>query len=79
MAAATLLEAPLSPGEFQTAARAALTRPPAGVDPWFHGYHGDLLDDRGRSHPALDRGALSAARRRADDLARRAGVKRGAI
>lgn len=47
MAAATLLEAPLSPGEFRTAARTALTRPPAGVDPWFHGYHGDLLDDRG--------------------------------
>lgn len=33
--------------EFASAARASLTRTPAGVDPWFHGYHGDLLEDRG--------------------------------
>jgi SAM-dependent methyltransferase len=47
MAVATPLEAPLSPLDFQRAARTALTQTPAGVDPWFHGYHGDLLDDRG--------------------------------
>ncbi|MEO7867140.1 MAG: class I SAM-dependent methyltransferase [Candidatus Eisenbacteria bacterium] len=33
--------------EFASAARASLTRTPQGVDPWFHQYHGDLLDDRG--------------------------------
>ena len=36
-----------APAEFVRAARAALTRTPEGVDPWFHGYHGELLDDRG--------------------------------
>lgn len=36
-----------APGEFVRAARAALTRTPAGVDEWFHRYNGDLLDDRG--------------------------------
>ena len=28
-------------------ARASLERTPEGVDPWFHRYLGDLLDDRG--------------------------------
>jgi len=28
------------------AARASLARTPAGVDPWFHRYHGELADDR---------------------------------
>ena len=36
-----------APYEFVRAARLALTRTPDGVDPWFHRYHGDLLDDRG--------------------------------
>lgn len=35
-----------APAEFVTAARAALTKTPDGVDPWFHGYHDELLDDR---------------------------------
>lgn len=33
--------------QFSGAARASLTSTPEGVDPWFHKYHGDLLDDRG--------------------------------
>ena len=36
-----------APAEFIRSARNALTRTPAGVDPWFHRYNGDLLDDRG--------------------------------
>jgi SAM-dependent methyltransferase len=36
-----------APPEFVRAARRALTDPPPGVEPWFHRYHGDLLDDRG--------------------------------
>lgn len=35
-----------APAEFVHAARRALTETPAGVDPWFHGYHDELLDDR---------------------------------
>lgn len=35
-----------APPEFVRAARAALTRTPAGVDDWFHRYHGELLEDR---------------------------------
>lgn len=34
-----------APAAFVHSARAALTRTPAGVDPWFHRYHGELLDD----------------------------------
>jgi SAM-dependent methyltransferase len=36
-----------APDEFVRSARAALTRTPEGVDPWFHRYLGELLDDRG--------------------------------
>ena len=36
-----------APESFVRAARASLKRTPEGVDPWFHRYHGDLLDDRG--------------------------------
>jgi SAM-dependent methyltransferase len=36
-----------APPAFVHAARRALREPPAGVDAWFHRYHGDLLDDRG--------------------------------
>jgi SAM-dependent methyltransferase len=35
-----------APAAFVRSARAALTRTPDGVDPWFKGYHGELLDDR---------------------------------
>jgi SAM-dependent methyltransferase len=35
-----------APAEFIHAARAALSRTPDGVDPWFHRYNGELLDDR---------------------------------
>jgi SAM-dependent methyltransferase len=35
-----------APAAFVHSARAALTRTPDGVDPWFHRYHGELLDDR---------------------------------
>jgi SAM-dependent methyltransferase len=36
-----------APAAFVQSARRALTQTPEGVDPWFHGYNGDLLDDRG--------------------------------
>ena len=36
-----------APAAFVQSARRALTETPEGVDPWFHGYNGDLLDDRG--------------------------------
>jgi len=36
-----------APDDFVRAARASLTRTPDGVDPWFHRYLGELLDDRG--------------------------------
>ena len=36
-----------APAEFIRAARRSLTRTPDGIDPWFHRYHGDLLDDTG--------------------------------
>lgn len=32
---------------FARCARESLAHTPDGVDPWFHRYHGDLLDDRG--------------------------------
>ncbi len=35
-----------APAEFVHAARLALSRTPEGVDPWFHQYNGELLDDR---------------------------------
>jgi SAM-dependent methyltransferase len=35
-----------APAAFVHSARAALARTPEGVDPWFHGYHGELADDR---------------------------------
>lgn len=36
-----------APASFIHAARSALAATPAGVDPWFHRYLGELLDDRG--------------------------------
>ncbi|MEQ1831631.1 MAG: class I SAM-dependent methyltransferase [Candidatus Eisenbacteria bacterium] len=36
-----------APASFIRAARAALRQSPAAVDPWFHGYLDDLLDDAG--------------------------------
>ena len=36
-----------APESFVRSARAALTHTPDGVDPWFHRYLGDLLEDRG--------------------------------
>lgn len=36
-----------APESFIHSARAALRDTPEGVDPWFHRYLGDLLDDRG--------------------------------
>ena len=36
-----------APEPFVSSARASLERTPEGVDPWFHRYLGDLLDDRG--------------------------------
>ena len=36
-----------APASFIRAARAALGAMPAGIDPWFRRYLGDLLDDRG--------------------------------
>jgi|KBSSwiStaDraftv2_1062776.scaffolds.fasta_scaffold219467_2 SAM-dependent methyltransferase len=36
-----------APPQFVRAARAALASPPAGIDPWFHRYHGDLASDAG--------------------------------
>jgi len=36
-----------APPAFVRAARAALASPPAGTDPWFHRYHGDLANDQG--------------------------------
>jgi SAM-dependent methyltransferase len=36
-----------APPDFIRHARRALSEPPPGVDPWFHRYHGDLIDDRG--------------------------------
>lgn len=36
-----------APDSFVRAARASLRATPDGVDPWYHRYLGDLLDDRG--------------------------------
>lgn len=36
-----------APASFVDAARASLEHTPDGVDPWYHRYLGDLLDDRG--------------------------------
>ena len=36
-----------APAAFIRAARASLRQTPDGVDPWYHRYLGDLLDDRG--------------------------------
>ena len=36
-----------APADFIRAARASLRETPDGVDPWYHRYLGDLLDDRG--------------------------------
>ena len=36
-----------APEAFVRCARASLTHAPEGVDPWFHRYLGELLDDRG--------------------------------
>ena len=36
-----------APESFVRAVRASLQDSPAGVDPWYHRYLGDLLDDRG--------------------------------
>ena len=44
---ATASSNPLVPPEFLSAVRRALATPPAGVDPWFLRYCGDLADDRG--------------------------------
>jgi ubiquinone/menaquinone biosynthesis C-methylase UbiE len=36
-----------APSAFVESARRSLAQPPAGVDPWFRRYNGDLLDDKG--------------------------------
>lgn len=47
MTIASAAPARLQPLDFAAAARASLTQTPDGVDPWFHTYHGDLLQERG--------------------------------
>lgn len=47
MAATLTGSAPARTLDFARTARACLEKTPEGVDPWFHGYHGDLLDERG--------------------------------